>query len=184
MALLGYDVEPSGADSPDQNKGAEKWNDTFGVTVRVLLYGSGLPPEYWSAALVHAAFLHNRRVHKSIMTTPFQAWYGFKPDLRNLRVFGSRVCVKRTGKRRSKLDRHSFTGIFIGYTATDNNIPYINVNSRIVKRSHHAIFDEAWYLRPKRPPFAQMLYDILDSSLPHLNLRLLRSCQRCVPSAT
>jgi hypothetical protein len=160
MALLGYDVEPTGADSPEQNKGAEKWNDVFGVTVRVLLYGSGLPAEYWSATLQHAAVLHNRRVHKSIMMTPFQAWYGFKPDLRNLRVFGSRVCVKRTGKRRSKLDQHSFNGIFIGYTATDNNIRYIDVNTRIVKRSHHAIFDEAWYLQPTRPPFAQMLYDL------------------------
>ena len=70
------------------------------------------------------------------------------------------MCVKRTGKRRSKLDRHAFNGIFIGYTATDTNIRYIDVNTRIVKKSHHAIFDEAWYLQLKRPPFAQMLYDI------------------------
>lgn len=160
MCKAGYDVEPTGADSPDQNKGAEKWNDTLGVTVRVLLYGAGLTAEYWSAALQHAAFLHNRRVHRSTMMTPFQGWFGFKPDLQNLRVFGSRVCVKRTGKRRSKLDRHAFTGIFLGYTATDANIRYIDVNTKIVKRSHHAIFDEAWYLQPHRPPFAQMLYDI------------------------
>jgi hypothetical protein len=92
--------------------------------------------------------------------TPFEAWNGFKPDLRTLRVFGSRVCVKRTGKRRSKLDRHDFTGIFIGYTATDENIRYIDVRTRMVKSSHHAIFDEAWYLQKRRPPFAQMLYDV------------------------
>jgi hypothetical protein len=92
--------------------------------------------------------------------TPFEAWNGFKPDLRTLRVFGSRVCVKRTGKRRSKLDRHDFTGIFVGYTATDENIRYIDVQTRMVKSSHHAIFDEAWYLQPRRPPFAQMLYDV------------------------
>jgi hypothetical protein len=92
--------------------------------------------------------------------TPFEAWHGFKPDLRRLRVFGSRVCVKRTGKRRSKLDQHSFTGIFLGYTATDENIRYIDVSSRLVQTSHHAIFDEAWYLQPQRPPFAQMLYDV------------------------
>jgi hypothetical protein len=116
MAERGVIVEPTGSDSPEQNKQAEKWNDIFGVTVRVLLYGSGLPAVFWSAALIHAAYLHNRRVHKSILMTPFEAWHGFKPDLRRLRVFGSRVCVKRTGKRRSKLDQHSFSGIFIGYT--------------------------------------------------------------------
>jgi hypothetical protein len=92
--------------------------------------------------------------------TPFEAWYGVKPDLSRLRVFGSRVYVKRTGKRRSKLDRHDFTGIFLDYTATDENIRYVDVNTRIVKTSHHAIFDEAWYLQQRRPPFAQMLYDV------------------------
>jgi hypothetical protein len=92
--------------------------------------------------------------------TPFEAWHGFKPDLCRLRVFGSRVCVKRTGKRRSKLDQHSFTGIFLGYTATNENIRYIDVSSRLVQTSHHAIFDEAWYLQPQQPPFAQMLYDV------------------------
>jgi hypothetical protein len=122
MMKCGYVVEPTGADSPDQNKGAEKWNDVLGTTVWVLLYGSGLPAQFWSAALVHAVYLHNRRVHTSTMMTPFESWFGFKPDLRNLRVFGSRVCVKRTGKRRSKLDRHDFSGIFLGYTATDENI--------------------------------------------------------------
>jgi hypothetical protein len=140
MAARGHIVEPTGADSPDQNKQAEKWNDIFGVTVRVLLYGSGFPAMFWSASLLHAVYLHNRRVSKSTMMTPFEAWHGFKPDLRLLRVFGSRVCVKRTGKRRSKLDRHAFTGIFLGYTATDENIRYIDVNTRVVKTSHHAIF--------------------------------------------
>lgn len=58
------------------------------------------------------------------------------------------------------MDRHDFTGIFLGYTATDENIRYVDVDSRIVKSTHHVIFDEAWYLQPHRPPFAQMLYNI------------------------
>jgi hypothetical protein len=160
MAERHFIVEPTCANSPNQNKQAEKYYDIFGVTVRVLLYGSGLPACFWSVALIHVAYLHNRRVHKSTLMTPFEAWNGFKPDLRTLHVFGSRVCVKRTGKRRSKLDRHDFTGIFVGYTATDENIRYIDVHTQMLKSSHHAIFDEAWYLQPHRPPFAQMLYDI------------------------
>jgi hypothetical protein len=73
MALRGFIVENTGANSPNQNKQAEKWNDIFGVTVRVLLYGSGLPATFWSVALLHAVYLHNRRVHKSILMTPFEA---------------------------------------------------------------------------------------------------------------
>jgi hypothetical protein len=177
MAERGFVVEPTASDSPEQNKQAEKWNDIFGVTVRVLLYGSGLLAVFWSAALIHAAYLHNRRVHKTILMTPFEAWHGFKPDLCRLRVFGSHVCVKRTGKHRSKLDQHSFTGIFLGYTATDENIRYIDVSSRLVQTSHHAIFDEAWYLQPQRPPFAQMLYDVgLEPELTEVNTQ----CAMCI----
>ena len=160
MEKHAYIIEPTGADSPSQNIGAKKWNDTLAVTARALLYGSALPAKYWSAAITHAAYLHNRRVHHGLMSTPYERWYGRKPDLRNLRVFGSRVCVKKTGFRRAKLDRHSFTGIFIGYTATDANIRYIDVQSGVVKTCHHAVFDECWFHQPWRPPAAQLLYDL------------------------
>ena len=143
-----YVVEPTGADSPSQNAGAEKWNDTLAVTARALLYGAALPAKYWSVALTHAAYIHNRRVHRSIKSTPYEQWYGRRPDLRRLRVFGSRVCVKRTGSRRAKLDQHAFNGIFIGYTATDANIRYIDMHSGIVKPSHHAVFDKCWFHHP------------------------------------
>jgi len=155
-----YVVEPTGADSPSQNGGAEKWNDTLAVTTRALLYSSGLHAKFWSAALVHAVYLHNRRVHSATKITPYEGLKGKKPDLRHLRTFGSRVCVKRTGHRRAKLDKHDFRGIFLGYTATDKNIRYIDLDSGIVKTSHHAVFDEAWYLQQERPPAAQMLYDL------------------------
>jgi hypothetical protein len=92
--------------------------------------------------------------------TPYEAWWDEQPDLSLLKVFGSRVCVKVTGKRRAKLDRHDFNGIFIGYTATDDNIKYIDINTGVTKVSHHAVFDEAWYLQPSRPPMAQLLYDM------------------------
>ena len=44
--------------------------------------------------------------------------------------------------------------------ATDNNIVYLDLNSGVVKRCHHAQFDEAWYLQSSRPPAAQLLYNI------------------------
>ena len=155
-----YVVEPTGADGASQNSGVERFNDTFAVMVRTLLYGSALPPTFWSACLLHAVYLYNRHVHSRTKRTPFEAFWGSKPNLRKLRLFGSRVCVKRTGKRDAKLDRHDFTGIFIGFTATDENIRYIDVASGIVKTSHHARFDESWYLQPTRPPAAQLLYDL------------------------
>jgi hypothetical protein len=155
-----YVVEPTGADSPSQNGQAENYNDKLAIRTRTLLYGAGLPAQYWSSALIHAVYLHNRLVHSITKHTPFEGFFGEKPNLTALRVFSSRVCVKRTGHRRSKLDTHDFTGVFIGYTATDNNIKYIDLDSGLVKTSHHAQFDEAWYLQDSRPPAAQLLYDL------------------------
>ena len=100
----------------------ESVNGVLGVLVRALLYGSGLPAPHWSDALIHSGYILDRRWHSVTKKTTYEAWYGRKPDLSTLKTFGARVCVKRTGKRRAKLDRHDFTGIFLGYAATDQNI--------------------------------------------------------------
>jgi hypothetical protein len=37
--------------------------------------------KYWSAALVHAVYLHNCLVHLATSNTPFKYYYIMKPDL-------------------------------------------------------------------------------------------------------
>jgi hypothetical protein len=78
---FGYVVELTNADSPSQNGGAEIYNNTLAVKVRTLLYGSGLSAKFWSAALLHAVYLHNRLVHSATNKTPYEGWYGRKPDV-------------------------------------------------------------------------------------------------------
>jgi hypothetical protein len=155
-----YVIEPTGADSPSQNGAAEIYNGKLAVRARTLSFGSGLPTKFWSSALLHAVYLHNWLVHTVTQTTPLKFMFGIKPDLSALKIFGSCVCIKRLGKQRSKLDRHNFKGVFLGYTATDQNIVYLDLDSRDVKTSHYAQFDEAWYLQPTRPPAPQLLYDL------------------------
>ncbi len=108
-----YTLKPTGADSPSQNGAVNFYNDKFAVGTRTLLFGSGLSAEYWSAALLHSVYLQNQLVHLETKKTPFEGYYGLKPDLAFLKLFGSQVCVKQTGNRRSKLDWHDFRGIFL-----------------------------------------------------------------------
>ena len=138
----GYIVEPTGADDPSHNGGAESWNGTFAVTVQALLYGAGLSAVYWSAALVHAVLLHNRWVHLVTQRTPYEAWYRSRPNIKRLRMFGARVCVKHSGKRQAKLDKHRFKGIFIGYSTTIANVRYLDLQSGLEKTCGHTAFDE------------------------------------------
>jgi hypothetical protein len=155
-----YTVEHTSNDSPSQNGAVKIYNDKFGIRTRALLYGSGLPAKFWSAALLHSVFLHNRLIHAETKKTPFEGYYGAKPDLSGLKVFGSRVCISLSGKRRAKLDHNDFTCVFLCYSATNQNIIYLDLTSSVVKTSHHTEFDEAWYLQPSRPPAAQLLYDL------------------------
>jgi hypothetical protein len=76
MNKFNYTVEPKGSDSPSQNSGAEIYNDTLTVKVWTLLYGSGLPTKFWSTALLHSVYLHNRLVHSAVGITPYEGWYG------------------------------------------------------------------------------------------------------------
>jgi hypothetical protein len=142
-----YVLEPTGSDSPPQNGAVEIYNGKLAVRTCSLLYISGLPAKYWSSALLHSVYLHNRLVHTTTKITPFEAYYGLRPDLSHLMVFGSRVCVKISGIHCGKLDCPDFKGIFLGYTATDQNIVYLDLDTGVVKRSHHAQFDKAWYLQ-------------------------------------
>ena len=111
--MFGHSSEPTGADSPSQNGVVEIYNDKLGIRTQSLLYGSGLPAKYWSAALIHAVYLHNRLVHSVMLCTPFESYYDTKPDLQYLKTFGSWVCVKHTGNCRAKLDRHDSVVFFL-----------------------------------------------------------------------
>jgi hypothetical protein len=64
------------------------------------------------------------------------------------------------GSCHCKLDQHNFTGIFLVYTATNQNIVDRDLISDIVKSCHHAIFDKAWNFQLTRPPAAQLLYNL------------------------
>jgi hypothetical protein len=109
-----YTLKPTGTNSPSQNCAVEIYNDKFAVRTRTLLFGSGLSVEYWSAALLHLVYLHNQMVHLEMKKTPFEGYYGLKPDLAFLKLFGSWVCVKQSGNRRSKLDWNDFGVFFSG----------------------------------------------------------------------
>jgi hypothetical protein len=99
-------------------------------------------------------------VHTKTKVTPSEGYFGTKPDLSHLKVFGSWVCVKRSGDRSGKLDCNNFTGIFLRFTVTNHNIRYLDLEFGLVKCSHHKFFHKVWYLQPSRPPATQLLYDL------------------------
>ena len=75
--------------TPQQNGVNERKNRTIMEMARCLLHKKELPKEYWVEVANIVVFLLNRLPTKVVDgNTPFEAWYDFKPQLKNLKVFG------------------------------------------------------------------------------------------------
>ena len=91
-------------------------NRTLVETVWSILADSRLPHKFWAEALSTAAYLINRSPTKTLDgKTPFQAWYGKKPNVSHLRVFGCSAYIHIPKDERKKLDPKAKKCIFLGY---------------------------------------------------------------------
>ena len=105
--------EKSAPYSPHQNGTAERcWRVLFEMA-RSMLIQAKLPKEMWPYAVMAAAHIRNRCFKKRIQQTPYYAVTGRKPNMANMRVFGSECYVYNQAK--SKLDPGCTKGIFVGY---------------------------------------------------------------------
>ena len=149
----GYSIEPTGSDNSSQNGIAERPNRTFGDMMRSMLLNAGLPPQYWSYALIQAVFVKNRlpHAHHQFTMTPFEAITGRKPNIKDIKIFGSRVIAKNTGHRRAKLDDHTSQGIFLHHCASTTISKYLDVNTNREKTTSHLDYDEAHYTAKDKP---------------------------------
>ena len=72
-----------------------------------------LPLSFWGYALETAAFTLNRAPSKSVEMTPYELWFGKKPKLSFLKVWGCDGYVKNL--QPDKLEPKSEKCVFIGY---------------------------------------------------------------------
>ena len=158
-AEFGYAIEITGADNSSQNGVAERPHRTLANMVRATLTDAGLPDKFWSDALVHAVFIKNRLPHAAFqyLSTPFTELTGTRPNLQQLKIFGTPIITRKPGKRRVKMDRHCYHGIFLRFAKTMKNIVYYDKQTKRVKTTTYAVFDEAHYSNAKKPPGAQRL---------------------------
>jgi hypothetical protein len=102
--------------TPQQNGVCERKNRTIVEMARCMLKEKNLPRKFWAEAVSCAVYILNRSPTKSLMNiTPHEAWYGSKPDVSHLKVFGSIAYALVPGEIRRKLDDKAEKCIFIGY---------------------------------------------------------------------
>ena len=112
----GIAVDGSIPYSPQQNGVSERFNRTLVEMARSMIYHANIPQKFWAEAISTAAYLRNRCPTSSFKgETPHERWFGVKPDVDHIRVFGCMVYVHIPDEKRRKLDPKAVKGIFVGY---------------------------------------------------------------------
>ena len=100
------------------NGTAERYNRTVMDMARCLLAEAKVHKRYWPEIVCTAAYLKNRILANTIeRKTPFEIFFGRKPSVENLHLYGSKVFVRRLEQERvSKWDKKTDMGILLGYS--------------------------------------------------------------------
>ena len=129
--------------TPEQNGVSERFNRTMIESARSMLYHAKLPLKFWAEAVNTAVYIRNRSPTTSLnYGTPYECWFGSKPDVSHMRVFGSQCFVHIPDDQRRKLDAKSYRGIFVGYPDGTKGYKIYNVASGKFTRTRNVVFDE------------------------------------------
>jgi IS30 family transposase len=121
--------------TPQQNGVTERMNRTLMGMARSMMQFKGLSTKYWAEAVHTVVYLRNRSPTSALDgQTPYEAWYGFKPKVNHLRVFGSTCYALVPKEKRTKLENRSMKCNFIGYSEEKKGYRLLSDGKFIVSR--------------------------------------------------
>lgn len=155
--------------TPEQNGVAERLNRTLVETTRAMLLDAKLPHKFWAEAISTATFLRNRSPTSAVEgTTPHQAWYGQKPRVDHLRVFGCVAYVHVPKDERGKLDSKTNKCILLGYGSVQKGYRVYDHLTQKVFYSRNVKFDEREIVSPpveeEQPAQHPLILEPIDES--------------------
>lgn len=109
----GIKAEATAAYSPESNGMAERCNRTIMERVRSMMADAGVPDCFWGEAASYANQLRNVSPAAGLTTTPYEAFYGRKPDISKLRIFGALAYVHVPKETRTKLQSKTAMGVLL-----------------------------------------------------------------------
>lgn len=116
-------------------------NRTLVEKAKCLLFDAGLATRFWAEAINMATLLNNVTVTSSHGEVPWTRYYNTKPDLSQLRLFGTPVMVHvEKGKRDGKFGKNSTKMVFVGYDPNTKGYRCVNPNTGETKMSRNVKF--------------------------------------------
>ena len=140
----GIRIELTAPYSSAQNGISERGNLTIMNASRAMLFAHDLPESLWPEAAAYAVYLKNRSPTRALPDmTPFEAFWGRKPNVAHLREFGVDCWVLRQDSQLHKLARKSRPCKFMGFSEESRAFRYYNPETRRVLTSRNVIFDKS-----------------------------------------
>ena len=143
-ANKGINMQYAMVKNASQNGVAERFNRTILDKARCILFEAGMEREMWGEAVLTSVFLYNRTKTTVLPkgVTPAERWYGFKPNLDKIKIFGCPAYVFVPKENRVKLDSHTKKMNLIGYC--DNGYRLWDPHTRKIVLARNVIFNEFW----------------------------------------
>jgi hypothetical protein len=126
---------------PQHNGRAERFNPTITERVRALLNSSGVAKKYWAEAFSAAVDIYNVSPRMGAIETPYQLFFGVKPDVRSFRTFGCEVYCRKQRAALTKLGERSERGLVMGREPGTKGWRVLLENGSVVVR-YNCVFVE------------------------------------------
>ncbi|KAF6031758.1 hypothetical protein EB796_009915 [Bugula neritina] len=98
-----------------------------------MIIQSGLPKLFWAEAINTAAYTRNCLPTKATSVTPHERWFGYKPNISHIRVFGCLPYRHIPEQLKSKLDSKAENMVLVGYASQSKVYQlHYNLNSKKV----------------------------------------------------
>ena len=109
-----------------------------------MIFAKNLPKNLWPEAVAYTNYIQNWMPTRVLGTniTPYQSFFGKKPDVSRLEEFRMRCWVMIPDQHHLKLDPKVEEHIFVGVTKHAKAWKYYNKISRHVQTSRNIIFDQ------------------------------------------
>lgn len=143
FAEKGIEYELTIPNTPENNGVAERLNRTLLEKARCMLLASSLRKSFWIESLLTAVYLLNRSPTRALDgdKVPAELWYGVRPNLQKLRVFGCNAYVCKPKEQcAGKFDSRSEKCFLLGYV--DNGYRLWSIEDKKVITARNVIFDE------------------------------------------
>jgi len=128
--------------TPQQNGVAERANRTLVEMARSMMVHSSADKSLWGEAIMTAMYLRNRSETSTLPDmTPYEAWFGKKPGVSHLKVFGTKaVVLDKT--RKGKFSQKGIEHILVGYSETAKAYRLFNPDTQTIKEARDVVFLE------------------------------------------